>query len=317
MAAEENLIMLITHDYSYYGYFLWIGKFPVCIMLAWATISYLGFILASKYNTILGVAAASSMDLILEPAALFFGLWTWNNLNSLNYFNAPPQNAVGWLLFTLIGTIILKKTFPNFLGCRLRKEIVLKAKDGFGRKNKITIGGSKKDCDKTEELLKTIENLDNLYEGVARLKIQQLIDEYNIKPWILFNGNGVWSKKRVLNNLKQIMKHGTLYDGKHPRYIPIGSMLRMPSVGKTILSTYFYEFLHLCCGSIAHYSIRGWVTEYPTLEDLKAFFKKNEFGKRVLDDIPGWKTDARLIVKKIEELLFPEPILAAYIKSKS
>jgi len=132
----------------------------------------------------------------------------------------------------------------------LRKEIVLKAKDGFGRKNKITIGGSKKHWEKAEELLKTIENLDLLYEGVSRLKIQQLIDDNKLKAWILFNGNSVWSKKRILRNLKQIMKHGTLYDGKHPSYIPIGSMLRVPSVGKTILSKYFYEFLHLCCGSI-------------------------------------------------------------------
>ena len=117
MAVEENLVMLLTHDYAYYGYYLWIGEFPVCIMLAWVVISYLGFLLASKYNNIiLGAAAAFSVDLILEPAALFFGLWTWNNINSLNYFNAPPQNAVGWLLFTLIGTIILKKTLPSFWG---------------------------------------------------------------------------------------------------------------------------------------------------------------------------------------------------------
>ena len=114
MAVEENLIMLITNDYSYSGYALWVGKFPVCITLAWGTISYLGFILASKYNIIIGVAAAL-IDFILEPTALFFGLWTWNTTSALNYFNAPPQNAIGWLLFTWIGIIILKKTLP-FLG---------------------------------------------------------------------------------------------------------------------------------------------------------------------------------------------------------
>jgi hypothetical protein len=196
----------------------------------------------------------------------------------------------------------------------MRTEIILKAKDGFGRKNRITITGSKKNCEKSGKLLKTIPNLDMLYEGTARLKIQQLIDEHKLKASILYNGNTVWSKERILRNLRRIIKHGTLYDGKHPRYIPIGSMLRMPTVGKTILSKYFYNFLHLCCGSIAHYNIKGWVTEYPTLKDLRAFFKKNECGKRVLDDIPGWHTDARLIVKEIEALLFP---LTAYIKSKT
>ena len=76
MAIEENLVMLLTHDYAYYGYYLWIGEFPVCIMLAWVVISYLGFLLASKYNNvILGTATASSVDLILEPAAR-----TWQNI---------------------------------------------------------------------------------------------------------------------------------------------------------------------------------------------------------------------------------------------
>lgn len=117
MVAEENLIMLISNDYVYSAsYALWIGEFPVCIAVAWVTISYLGFILASKYNTVLGVAAASSVDFVLEPAALFFGLWTWNTTNSLNYFNAPAQNALGWIMFTCIGTLILKKALPPFLG---------------------------------------------------------------------------------------------------------------------------------------------------------------------------------------------------------
>jgi hypothetical protein len=82
-------------------------------------------------------------------------------------------------------------------------------------------------------------------------------------------------------------------------------MLRMPVGGDPILSKYFYDFLHLHCGSIAHYNIQGWITEYPTLEDLKQFFKKNEYGKRVLDHIPVWMTDAKRIVEEIERQLFP------------
>lgn len=102
--------MITTNDYTYYGYVFWIGKFPISIALAWFTVAYLGFLITSKYNSIiLGTVGASSVDLILEPSALGFEFWTWNTTNSLNYFNAPPQNAVGWLLFTLIGIVILKK----------------------------------------------------------------------------------------------------------------------------------------------------------------------------------------------------------------
>ena len=153
--------------------------------------------------------------------------------------------------------------------------------------------------------MEEIPSLKELSESKARLVIQESIDTHNLKASILYNGNTVWSKNRIIRNLNRIIQHGVLYNKQKPRFIPIGSMLRMPTIGDTILSKYFYNFLHLCCGSIAHYDIRGWVATYPTVDDLKAFFKKNEYGKRVLDYIPRWKTDVIEIVKAIETLLFP------------
>jgi len=178
---------------------------------------------------------------------------------------------------------------------------------------RIRIIGKKADVEKAETALKAIADLQSLPEPKARLEIQRIIEEQDLKAHILFDGNTVWNTKPILANLKRIMEHGTLYNGKKPAYVPIGSMLRMPVVGECILSDYFYDFLHLECGSIAHYSKQGWVTEYPTVEDLKAFFQKNEFGKRVLDNIPGWMTDAKRVVEEIEQMLFP---LRSFIKSK-
>jgi len=169
---------------------------------------------------------------------------------------------------------------------------------------KISIYGSKRDVEKAKEVLSKI-SLEGLSEGQARLKIQDAIHKHDLKAWILYDGNTVYNMHRILSNLKRIMEHGTLYDPKHPRYIPVGSMLRMPAIGKTILSPYFYRFLINECGSIAHYNIRGWVAEYPTVEDLKEFFKKNEYGKPVREDIPGWKPDTLRIVEEIEKILFP------------
>ena len=57
----------------------------------------------------------------------------------------------------------------------------------------------------------------------------------------------------------------------------------------------------------------GWIAKYPTLEHLKKFFKKNEFGHRVLDHIPFWYTDARRIVEVIEIQLYP---LESYMKAR-
>ena len=168
---------------------------------------------------------------------------------------------------------------------------------------KIRIYGDKMEVARTQSLLLTIPNLFALSEGEARLKIQDFLEEHNIKADILYDGNTVWNKKRILANAKRIVEHGTLYNGKKPAYIPIGSMLRFPVVDECILSDYFYSFLNQDCGSIAHYNKQGWVTEYPTLDDLRQFFRKNEFGRRVRDDIPDWRTDTKRLVLELEKIL--------------
>ena len=165
--------------------------------------------------------------------------------------------------------------------------------------NKITFHGSEKDIAVAAEVLKH-KRLKNLTEADARLKIQLLIDQQHLKAAILVNGNNVWSKERILRNLRRIMKVGILYN--HDQRKP------------PILSHYFYQFLHEVCGSISHYDIHGWIHKYSTVEHLKRFFKRNEFGKPVRDWIPGWYTDAKRIVEEIEEKLFP---FQTFLKNKN
>jgi len=165
--------------------------------------------------------------------------------------------------------------------------------------NKITYFGSESEINDAIAILKQHPDLEGMKEPEARLLIQKLIDEHHIKASILVNGNTVWSKDRILSNLERIMKQGTLYNEDQSK--------------PPILSQYFYQFLSLCCGSIAHYDIHGWIHKYPTVEHLKKFFKHNELGKRVLDWIPTWHTDARAIVQQIETLLFP---FDSYMKSR-
>jgi len=169
---------------------------------------------------------------------------------------------------------------------------------------RIRITGSKRDIERAEDILSSLLTSE-LPEGDARLKIQKVIEEENLKASVLFNGNTVWDGRKIIRNLKQIIKAGVLYRKEKPRSVPIGSMLRMPTGGAPLLTKYFYGFLNLCCGSIAHYNIHGWIIEYPTVEDLRQFFIKNEFGKRVLDHIPAWQTDVKRIVEEIEKLLVP------------
>ena len=105
--------MQLTGNYSYRGYHLWLGALPLAIALAWVVVAYLGFLAATKLGSlVLGALAASSLDALLEPVAYHLGLWTWSvpaPYPSVYYFNAPTGNAVGWVLLTLLGTLILKK----------------------------------------------------------------------------------------------------------------------------------------------------------------------------------------------------------------
>ena len=164
----------------------------------------------------------------------------------------------------------------------------------------IRLIGSKLEVEAAEEALNELDI--NLSEDKLRPEIQKLIEQRKLKAAILYKGNSIWNRQRIIRNLKQIVKAGVLYR-EPPGYDQVGSMLRFPSRGRTRLTKYFYEFLHLCCGSIAHYNINGWVATYPTVEDLRGFFRKNEFGRRVLEDVPEWQTDVKIIVREIEDVL--------------
>lgn len=157
---------------------------------------------------------------------------------------------------------------------------------------KITYFGSDKDIAKAAEVIKKhTKLLKALEEPDLRLEVQKLIDKHHLKASILINGNAVWSKKRIMANIDRIMKHGTLYNEDQEK--------------PPILSYYCYQFFHQVCGSTTHYDIHGWIHKYSTIEHLRKFIKKNEFGKRVLEWIPAQRTDARVIVEEIEKKLFP------------
>jgi len=149
---------------------------------------------------------------------------------------------------------------------------------------KIVLYGS---AGKVGQAVRFFNNLEDVFlgreveEGEIRLRLLHMLDDGYIDVDILYAGNTVWSKRKILRNLNLIVKSG--------------DMNRM--------TNYFYEFLHLCCGSIAHFHREGWISVYPTVDDLKAFFTCNEFGRRVYDDISSWHTDAKVIVKEIEKVL--------------
>jgi len=157
---------------------------------------------------------------------------------------------------------------------------------------KITYFGSEKNIAKAIAIIKRNTTIMRIPETEARLKIQQLLDQYKLRATILVNDNPVWSKKRIIRNVLRINKIGTLYNAKNQSKPPI-------------LSQYFYQFLYLECGSVAHYDIYGWTHKYPTILHLRKFFKSNEFGEQVSDFVSTHGADVINIVAAIENLLCP------------
>jgi len=183
--------------------------------------------------------------------------------------------------------------------------------------DEIRILGSPEQLKKARSIIDALQPLLKT-EAQARLMIQDAIDEHHLNASILYKGNRVWSRRKILRNLKRIMENGALYKDKNKRvrWLRISDTICLPKTPanfKPILSKYFYEFLTLCCGSSAHYSREGWIGIYPRLEDLKSFFQKNEHGKPVSEWIPEWKADAKRIVDDIERILFP---FRNYVKSR-
>jgi len=146
---------------------------------------------------------------------------------------------------------------------------------------RIKLYGTTKQIDDAEKVLIKIDYpISTMSESEARLIIQELIDSGRIKAKVLFNGNSVWGKKKIIRDIKKV-KNG----------------------GMEKLTNHLYDFLHLSCGSIAHYDKGGWIDTYPTIEHLRQFFLNNEFGQRVLRHIPVWKSDVKNIVTDIEIVL--------------
>ena len=156
---------------------------------------------------------------------------------------------------------------------------------------KITYFGSEKEIRKAAKIIKEHDEILKMKEPEARLKIQELMDKHELKAHILLNGETVWCKRRILQNVRELRKTRDLYS-KDPEDPPH-------------LSHYFYEFLHQECGSVDHYDIHGWIHKYPTIHHLKDFFRSNELGLTVLEHVPDRKADVKNIVKGIESLLYP------------
>ena len=119
-------------------------------------------------------------------------------------------------------------------------------------------------------------------EGKDRLMIQEWIGANNFRPSVMYDGNTVVRKDKIVNEFKRLLKQGTL----------------------SRMTDHFYNFLTLDAGSIAHFDKKGWIATYNNDVDwLCDFFLSNEFGRDIVSHQPGWKTDCIEIGKELLTLV--------------
>jgi len=138
----------------------------------------------------------------------------------------------------------------------------------------------------SETAIKEIERFKHVFENLSgneaedRLFLQYFIDRTGFEYDVLYDGNSVYSYKRIMKDFKRYLN----------------------SEAKD-MSEKLYDFFSLNIGTIAHYNKIGWMATYPTIDDVKDLFEKNELGQRVVDYIPKRMTDVKRIVDDMQEIL--------------
>jgi len=77
---------------------------PLCIPVMWVLVMALAYAVSLEHGPVVGVLAAYSLDLVLEPAAYYTGIWTWlQPYTPQIYFGSTVANTLVWAAMCLIG----------------------------------------------------------------------------------------------------------------------------------------------------------------------------------------------------------------------
>jgi hypothetical protein len=145
---------------------------------------------------------------------------------------------------------------------------------------RIKVFGSEQEVTNAIEVL--TDNASRLIDGEVpdRLVLQELIEKHNLTANIVYQGNGVTPLTRTINDLKAVIEANDMY----------------------VMSEHLYKILTLRCGSIAHGDRDGWIAQYPTVQSLARFFRRNEFGENIAYHAPNWNSDFKVVAQEMLRL---------------
>lgn len=90
--------------YVYGDFPLKILGVPLCIPVMWVLVMAIAYSISREHGPVVGVLAAYSFDLVLEPIAFYTGIWTWlQPYTAQVYFGSTIANALVWMGMCLIG----------------------------------------------------------------------------------------------------------------------------------------------------------------------------------------------------------------------
>lgn len=136
---------------------------------------------------------------------------------------------------------------------------------------RITFFGSNNVIESDKNIIDNLPLTGN--ESNDRILIQKCIDNNNLKSEILYEGNTVYSFKKIVKEYRNLQKNGTLDK----------------------LTNKMYLFFTNACGDIAHYNINGFRDYYNnSLENLESkLLGRDTF-------IPRWFSDLDRIFKELK-----------------
>ena len=136
---------------------------------------------------------------------------------------------------------------------------------------RITFFGSNNVIESDKNIIDNLPLTGN--ESNDRILIQKCIDNNNLKSEILYEGNTIYSFKKIVKEYRKLQKNGTLDK----------------------LTNKMYLFFTNACGDIAHYNINGFRDYYNnSLENLESkLLGRDTF-------IPRWCSDLDRIFKELK-----------------
>jgi len=82
---------------------------PLSIPMMWSLVGFTAYVLSRRFGVFWGVLGAYSLDLILEPLAYYFNLWTWTSPYTPQiYFGSTVGNLLVWVGMCCLGVILFR-----------------------------------------------------------------------------------------------------------------------------------------------------------------------------------------------------------------